>query len=322
MNLVTPSAENDCGLLRRAQVRGFTLAAVALACAFVPGSAVAHTAFPIDADPNTRDGHYQFGAYPPADASPRWWFESRFPGRRDSGSRYKDRVRAGAQRWNNANGQFKFISAGYRELPYFVDPYYAPDTPDQTVEDIRSDSGPRSRYCDSFSHDKPETPDVYDPVPASLVFWPELPPANPGEAPPLGEATTCNRVPVGGGDARPFKFFVAINRLYSTCDPITQPLDTCKGSQWYKGADPDRIPLRRYDLQSVATHEFGHATGLYWHFNDPGLNTGDEICRAGLDRDTLCQGLSRGSADERSLGTHDLHTFRGDATQAGAYPAE
>lgn len=288
----------------------------------ITDSARAHNPFPTN--PQTLDGHYIHGAYPAADAAPRWYFESRFPGRRNTGSSYKDAVRRGALTWFDAAATFRFRSSGYREQPYFVDPYYAPPLPDGTPGDgIRDTGEARRRYCEATAHDDPDTPQ-FESGTMSLVFWPEIPPAQPGERPPLGEATTCNRVPAEGGPAHPFKFFVALNRIYATCDPITQPAEDCKGGQWYRKADPDGIRTRRYDLQSVATHEFGHATGLYWHFDDPGMTSGTgHVCNdgAGGAGETMCASVGRGTTGNRTLSDHDLHTFRTDATQAGAYPA-
>jgi hypothetical protein len=303
------------GLMRRRVAIGFALVAVIAGVLARP--ALAHNVVPTDTE--TRDGHYRYGAYPAADAAPRWYYESRFPGKKNTASSYKDATRRGALEWFQAGATFRFVSSGYREQPYFVDPYYAPDP----AEDIRSDGGPRTRYCEATAHDDPDTPQ-FESGTMSLVFWPELPPTTPGDAPPLAEATTCNRVPTGGGPERPFKFFLALNRLYATCDPVTQPPNNCHGGQWYRKADPDGIPNRRLDLQSVATHEFGHATGFYWHFNDPGMNTGTgHVCNGGATQadETMCQGLNRGTTEKRTLSDHDLHTFRTDATQAGAYPA-
>lgn len=278
--------------------------------------AAAHNPFPTT--PATQDGHYIDGAYPAADAAPRWYYESRFPGKKDTASSYKDATRRGALEWFQAGATFRFTSSGYREQPYFVDPYYAPEP----AEDIRSDAGPRARYCEATAHDDPDTPQ-FESGTMSLVFWPELPPTTPGDAPPLGEATTCNRVPTGGGPARPFKFFVALNRIYATCAEVTNPDPNCRGGQWYRKADPSGISGRRYDLQSVATHEFGHSTGLFWHFDDPGMNsgTGHNCAGGNPGRETMCSATPRGNTSGRTLEPHDLHTFRTDASQAGAYPA-
>lgn len=77
---------------------------------------------------------------------------------------------------------------------------------------------------------------------------------------------------------------------------------------WYLGDDV--VPDNRWDLQSIATHEAGHATGFYGHFD-----AGQPICQ-GPDRETMCAGSSEpiGTKYLRTLEAHDRHTIQ------AAYP--
>jgi hypothetical protein len=72
------------------------------------------------------------------------------------------------------------------------------------------------------------------------------------------------------------------------------------------------VPSREYDLQGVLTHEFGHATGWYWHWDDPKHVGGPgrtELCPVDNSRHTMCAAIWSGTAIWRTLGSHDGHTF-------------
>jgi hypothetical protein len=75
---------------------------------------------------------------------------------------------------------------------------------------------------------------------------------------------------------------------------------------WYKGTSAT-IPSNRYDLRSVATHEFGHAGGFTPHWDSAGPTP---LCPgAGSAQHTMCATLQLGSVAWRSLAEHDRHTF-------------
>jgi hypothetical protein len=90
--------------------------------------------------------------------------------------------------------------------------------------------------------------------------------------------------------------------------------------RWHTRRTKAGQPAGRYDLQSVAAHEFGHGTGFMRHFNvalDDDEDGVDEWsaqrARCGdvnPKRETMCGAGDTGYAHERDLGPHDKHTFR------------
>lgn len=74
-----------------------------------------------------------------------------------------------------------------------------------------------------------------------------------------------------------------------------------RGDRWYTGTG---APARNQaDLQSVATHEFGHATGFAGHFS------GSALCSNDASFHTMCAGHVVGTNRQRTLEEHDKHTF-------------
>lgn len=72
---------------------------------------------------------------------------------------------------------------------------------------------------------------------------------------------------------------------------------------WYFG--DNEVPDGRVDLEAVATHEFGHATGFFDHFND-----GSDECPNGPAMHTMCRSYRLDAqAAWRSLEGHDIHTL-------------
>jgi hypothetical protein len=77
--------------------------------------------------------------------------------------------------------------------------------------------------------------------------------------------------------------------------------DTSK--PWYTGVGD--APATKYDLWSVSTHEFGHVTGF-------GMNEApDHFTGTICPEQTMCGAASFGSENQRTLDTHDIHTFQG-----------
>jgi hypothetical protein len=89
------------------------------------------------------------------------------------------------------------------------------------------------------------------------------------------------------------------------------------GIDWYVG--DGNVPDNRWDLQSIATHEAGHAAGSYGGGHH-GHFLGATLC-SGSDRQTLCVGSadSVGTKYLRTLEEHDLHTLE-DAYETSCPP--
>jgi hypothetical protein len=73
---------------------------------------------------------------------------------------------------------------------------------------------------------------------------------------------------------------------------------------WYTGTGD--APSSQLDMWSVFTHEFGHATGFSSHFGE-----GDSACGNDSNRQTMCPSIYLGTERQRTLATHDIHTFEG-----------
>jgi hypothetical protein len=75
---------------------------------------------------------------------------------------------------------------------------------------------------------------------------------------------------------------------------------------WYTGSDPN-VPNTQVDVQSVATHEFGHAGGWGPHFDDAAPNTG--ICQLTSTQETMCVTEQVGTSKGRTLEPHERAVF-------------
>lgn len=63
------------------------------------------------------------------------------------------------------------------------------------------------------------------------------------------------------------------------------------------------------DLWSVASHEWGHATGFAGPFQNGHFDPGDEaLCSEGAQKETMCPTMRKGDTNPRTLHTHDRHT--------------
>lgn len=103
----------------------------------------------------------------------------------------------------------------------------------------------------------------------------------------LARTNACNDEDLG----HTTKFHIGFNPDYS----------------WYTGTGTPASGV--YDFRSIATHEFGHATGFYGHFSDSSI-----LCIPGSDaepRHTMCRVGYPGGAYWRSTEEHEIHTFLG-----------
>jgi hypothetical protein len=74
------------------------------------------------------------------------------------------------------------------------------------------------------------------------------------------------------------------------------------------GADGRKPTASRSDLRSVATHEFGHATGWSPHLDDAQPRS---YCGNVPYQQTMCKTNYAGTTWQRTLGARDLRIFRG-----------
>ncbi len=77
------------------------------------------------------------------------------------------------------------------------------------------------------------------------------------------------------------------------------------GRTWYVGTGD--APSNQYDMWSVASHEFGHATGWVYHLDY--VTPGTSLCANNSGQHTMCGFYYVGTERQRTLGTHDLDTY-------------
>jgi hypothetical protein len=237
------------------------------------------------------NGFYKDNRYPSGQMrSVQWAFERGFPGKTGESNSYKAALRRAQSAWNSQGQSLTFADMGNREIDF--GPKY---------EKIGEGGDAFKDYCRLERNNRP----------VSLVFWEPIPNHRP-DANTLAEASRCEY-----SDGT-HKFFVAFDRG--------------EGSRWYRG-ESRKVPRggdangdgriagpeidsagSKVDLQSVAVHEFGHATGqgAHWDPNkDPFNGRGGAICtRYDSRRESMCSMLVAGTAWQRTLGPHDRETFK------------
>ncbi len=80
-----------------------------------------------------------------------------------------------------------------------------------------------------------------------------------------------------------------------------------KSERWYTGTGSPRSG--QYDLQSIGTHEFGHATGFGMGSAPDHLPGGASICANKWGQHTMCPKHYAGTNRQRTLETHDKDGF-------------
>jgi hypothetical protein len=79
-------------------------------------------------------------------------------------------------------------------------------------------------------------------------------------------------------------------------------------TSWYKGASASGIGSNEHDLQSVATHEDGHAAGTFW--NNKHVTGGDPPhCQNVPQKPTMCASILAGATNQRTLESEDKGPF-------------
>lgn len=100
----------------------------------------------------------------------------------------------------------------------------------------------------------------------------------------IGEAVLCN---VGGTE------IWSVQIIFDSAET------------WYTGTGD--APSSDIDFWSVATHELGHGTGWYDHFNTSDPAGAD--CSDSSTQETMCAVYWLGTERQRTPHTHDVHTF-------------
>jgi len=108
----------------------------------------------------------------------------------------------------------------------------------------------------------------------------------------------------GGGGTLGVTSTCALQSAPNTLRTFKMNLDDSEN--WYTGTGSP--PGNQIDVQSVATHEFGHAAGAQ-HF--PNNN---QVCPNNSTMETMCPFYTAGTGWLASLESHDEHTF------SNAYP--
>lgn len=88
---------------------------------------------------------------------------------------------------------------------------------------------------------------------------------------------------------------------------------------WYRGTGDANdgflnqcIPSCQDDFWSVASHEFGHASGFVGPASTGGhFAESDAVCPNDDSRHTMCPSIYGGTERQRTLEDHDVHTFTG-----------
>lgn len=222
---------------------------------------------------------------------------------------FRDRVAAAARQWRFFNGSFFFRTMRRSNLAGSI-------PAGNTCNDaqIAGRKVGRAYYTDIQRTDLPgfDLPKSREEgnVAAFAYFCPESDPASPLYRKPATFSVFIDTAPGDNCIAR---------------DGYTPPPD-CVPAKWWVGAKrPGRAKVSptstftttRPDLQSIITHELGHATGFQKHYDGPGgadsgyAPTARDVCHPDSSaRQTMCQTDTGGKTWWRTLGKYDLAIFR------------
>jgi hypothetical protein len=247
--------------------------------------AVAVLAGGIQAGAHSVGSYYSSGGkdqrYPAGYQTALWIFEKDVPGDNNQKSSYKDAIRRAEGAWNGVAQPFTFEDSGYEEVSF-----------KPKVAQIQSSNTTFQDYCALARNGRP----------LSVVFWETIKDNRPG----VNNLAEADRCVYNDGS---HKFYVNF--------------DKTEGARWYRGSS-SKVPRApgsnfdnedsKIDLQSVATHEFGHGLGQAKHWDpDKDLNNGRGGARCSTyesRRETMCALITAGTAWQRSLGPHDRETFK------------
>lgn len=127
------------------------------------------------------------------------------------------------------------------------------------------------------------------------VGWTAIGPSGFSNDEPLGQASSCT---FGSNSSAAWNFKIRFN----------------SGAPWYKG--DGSVPSGKYDLWSVAMHEFGHATGRNrggdgdGHFSESSTYCPNYNASNFSTRHTMCPSTYSGTALQRTLETHDVDVLQ------------
>ncbi|CAN5361026.1 hypothetical protein BH20ACT24_BH20ACT24_21820 [soil metagenome] len=144
--------------------------------------------------------------------------------------------------------------------------------------------------------------------------WNSLPPAQHfyevGEVPSYPPYTPCSNLSYQENAIHYYNMVESLGRTYQCFagNEMTKfQLAIDVRDNWYLG-EPTPPPASDSDLQSTATHEFGHAGGFRGPFSEGHFKGSGELCTL-TPYHTMCPFQGPGEGWFRSLEEHDRHTF-------------
>lgn len=150
-------------------------------------------------------------------------------------------------------------------------------------EDIDSNKTPRSNLCPGPTRNGRNT---------GVVHWIRLD-GTPTKNNSLGATRRCYYV---DGQGKPIGELASFHMWFDSAEP------------WYNGTG--NAPAARKDLWSVATHEFGHATGFGYGKRRQHFSRAMPFCDNVKSQETMCPNYFPGSERQRTIGWRDRHAFR------------